>query len=192
MHALFFVSIRALAERVSVGWAGIRGEQGRGRVSMRITFDTVQEHNIQGKSGMERPHASMQDTMKRAEKAGAYSVNIGGQDGRARKDGTYKKENLTAEEISTQASQADMDVQKMYMAVMSNSMSQDDFNKMLEEGYSVSDVDIETMVTILDQIKVAVAKGGGEIAGFTDDLSKETLEQILGSSAYAAALEGVL
>lgn len=161
-------------------------------MGMRISFETVQDQNIQGRSGVERNHPSMQDMTKKAERAGAYSVNIGGQDGRVKRDGTYKKENMTAEEVSLQASQVDMDVQKMYMAVMSNSMSQDEFNKMLEDGYNVTDTDIETMVTILDRIKVEMAKGGNEIAGFTDTLLKETLEQILGSSAYAEALEGGL
>ena len=159
---------------------------------MKITFESMQEQNIQGRSSVEKRHPSMQETMKKAEQAGAYCVNIGEQDGRGQKDGTYKKENLTAEEISMQASGMDVDVQRMYMAVMSNSMSQDEFNEMLEEGYNVSDIDIETMVTILDRIKVAVAKGGGEIDGFTDSLSKETLEEILGNSAYAEALESGL
>ena len=154
---------------------------------MRITFEPTQEHNIQSKNSVEKNHASAQDTAKKAERAGAYSVSIGGQD--AKKDGTYRKEDMTAEEISMQAGQMDADLQKMYMAVMSNSMSPDEFQKMLEDGYNVSDTDIETMVTILDQIKVAVAKGGGEISGYTDQLSRETLEQILGSSAYAEALE---
>lgn len=159
---------------------------------MKITFESMQEQNIQGRSSVEKRHPSMQETTKKAEQAGAYCVNIGEQDGRGQKDGTYKKENLTAEEISMQASGMDVDVQRMYMAVMSNSMSQDEFNEMLEEGYNVSDIDIETMVTILDRIKVAVAKGGGEIDGFTDSLSKETLEEILGNSAYAEALESGL
>ena len=108
------------------------------------------------------------EKVKKDGTAGAYTVNISGQDMRTQ-EGTYKKESMTAEEISMQAEQMDMDVQKMYMAVMSNSMSQDEFHKMLEDGYNVSDVDIETIVTILDQIKVAVAKGGG-IDGFTDGL----------------------
>ena len=137
-------------------------------------------------------HAPVRDEVKKQERAGAYSVNIGAQDARAQRDGTYKKENMTAEEVSLQAEQMDMDVQKLYMAVMSNSMSQDEFHEMLEEGVHVTDVDIETVVTILDRIRVAVAKGGGDITGFTDDLSKETLEQILGSSAYAEALRGGL
>lgn len=158
---------------------------------MRITFEQVKEQGIQGKAGMDKSHMPVQDRNEKAKKTGAYAVNIGGQDMRAQ-GGTYKKEDMTAEEISAQSGQMDMDVQKMYMAVMSNSMSEEDFNKMLEEGYHVSDVDIETMVTILDQIKVAVAKSGGGAAGFTDGLSKETLEQILGSAAYAEAIEGGL
>lgn len=166
-----------------------RQRDGRG---MRITFESVQEHNIQNRGGAERAYAPAQDTAKKAENAGAYCVNIGDKDGRAQRDGTYKKDGMTAEELSMQASGMDMDVQKMYMAVMSNSMSQDEFNQMLEDGVNVSDMDIETVVTILDRIKVAVAKGGGEISGFTDKLSKETLEQILGSSAYAEALESGL
>ncbi|RKJ47222.1 hypothetical protein D7X98_02815 [bacterium 1XD8-76] len=158
---------------------------------MKITFEQMQGNNgVQGR-GAEKPQAAAQDNAKKAEKAGAYSVDIGGQGGRGQ-DGTYKKADMTADEISMQASQMDMDVQRMYMAVMSNSMSQEEFNEMLEEGVDVSNMDIETMVTILDQIKVAVAKGGGEIAGFTDKLSKETMEEILGSSAYAQALESGL
>ena len=162
---------------------------------MKITFESIQDTNIQGKTGAEKPHISVRDTEKKAERAGAYSgayrADIGSRE-RKPQTGTYKKEGMTAEDISMQAGQMDADVQKMYMAVMSNSMSEEDFHKMLEEGYSVSDTDIETMVTILDQIKVAVAKGGGEIAGFTDKLSGETLEAILGSTAYAEALESGL
>lgn len=159
---------------------------------MKITFESMQDQNIQGRGVAERHSSSAQETAKKAEQTGAYAVSIGEQDGRGQKDGTYKKESLTAEEISMQASGMDMDLQKMYMAVMSNSMSQDEFNEMLENGYNVADIDIETMVTILDQIKVAVAKGGGDIDGFTDSLSKETLEQILGNSAYAEALRSGL
>ena len=158
---------------------------------MRITFEQMQGNSgVQGRCA-EKTYASAQDTAKKAERAGAYSVDIGGEGNRGQ-SGTYKKADMTAEEISMQASQTDMDVQRMYMAVMSNSMSQDEFNEMLKDGVNVSDVDIETMVTILDQIKVAVIKGGGEITGFTDKLSKETMEEILGSSAYAQALESGL
>lgn len=162
---------------------------------MKITFEPTKEQSIQGTNTVEKSHTAARGTVKKEEKTENYSVHFGTQS--AGKDGTYKKrditeEKLSAEEIALRAGQMDTDVQKMYMAVMSNSMSEEDFHKMLEDGYSVSDVDIETMVTILDEIKVAVAKGGGVVAGFTDGLSKETLEQILGSAAYAEALQSGL
>lgn len=169
---------------------------------MKISFEQMQDTNIQGRSGAERVHTPAPDRAAREEKekrtasSGAYFVNGGGQDKKVQpgtygKDGTAE-EKMSAEELSLRAGQMDPDVQKMYMAVLSNSMSEEDFRKMLEDGYSVSDVDVETMVTILDQIKVAVAKGGGGTEGFTDGLSKETLEAILGSTAYAEAIESGL
>ena len=54
---------------------------------MRITFESVQEHNIQSRGGAERMHAPVRDEVKKQERAGAYSVNIGAQDARAQRDG---------------------------------------------------------------------------------------------------------
>ena len=49
---------------------------------MKITFESMQEQNIQGRSSVEKRHPSMQETTKKAEQAGGYCVNIGQQDGR--------------------------------------------------------------------------------------------------------------
>lgn len=158
---------------------------------MKITFENAQDSIVQNQGNAGRiPHEAAQDTLRKAEKTATFSVNIGKE--RSAREGTYKKEDMSAEKVSMMAGSMDMDVQKMYMAVMSNSMSPEEFGDMLEDGYQVSDMDIETVVTILDRIKVAVAKGGGEISGFTDNLSKETLEQILGSSSYAEAISSGL
>ena len=77
------------------------------------------------------------------------------------------------------------ELQKKYMAVMSNSMSSEDFGELMREGYDPANTEVEDAVTILDTIRVAVAKGGREIAGFTDDIDKEALKEVLGSAAYA-------
>ena len=77
-------------------------------------------------------------------------------------------------------------------AVMATSMSADDVAKMADEGFSPSEMtDFET-VTVLDKIKATLVKSGVDIKGFTDDLSKEQIEQIAGSSAYANAIEAAL
>ncbi len=77
------------------------------------------------------------------------------------------------------------ELQKKYMAVMSNSMSSEDFGNLMKEGYDPANTEVEDAVTILDTIRIAVAKGGRSIAGFTDDLDRETLKEVLGSAAYA-------
>lgn len=76
---------------------------------MKITFDQVQDINMQGKGGAEKTHTPARDTEKKAERAGAYCVDIGAQDRKAG-PGTYKKDGMTAEDISMQAGQMDMDV----------------------------------------------------------------------------------
>ena len=77
-------------------------------------------------------------------------------------------------------------------AVMATSMSADDVAKMADEGFSPSEMTDKETVTVLDKIKATLVKSGVNIDGFTDDLSKEQIEQIAGSSAYANAIEAAL
>jgi hypothetical protein len=100
----------------------------------------------------------------------------------------YDGQGKTAEDVMQDAGQVDVTTQKNYMAVMSNTMSTEDFAKLQEEGYHPGNTDIETVVTIVDEIKAALAKGGKNITGYTDDLDVETLTQITGSAAFAKEL----
>ncbi|NLL75845.1 MAG: hypothetical protein GX235_01150 [Clostridiales bacterium] len=100
----------------------------------------------------------------------------------------YDGQGKTAEDVMQDAGQVDVATQKNYMAVMSNIMSEEDFAKLQEEGYHPGDTDIETVVTIVDEIKAALAKGGKNITGYTDDLDVETLTQITGSASLANEL----
>ncbi|MBO7357741.1 MAG: hypothetical protein J6U37_04380 [Lachnospiraceae bacterium] len=65
-----------------------------------------------------------------------------------------------------------------YMTVMSHQMSPEDFGKMMRDGERPAAVPPEDNVTILDRIKLEVAKSGEEVQGFTDTLDKETLENL--------------
>ena len=75
------------------------------------------------------------------------------------------------------------------MVLMSHSMSKEDYAKAMKDGEDLSDVDAKDMVTIVDRIKLAVAKGGTEVEGFTDDISKEAMVEMTGCSELPAALE---
>ncbi len=79
--------------------------------------------------------------------------------------------------------------QKDFMILASNTMSPEAYGKMAEDGYDVQQMDPEETVTVVDEIKAEMAKAGVVIAGYNDDLSREELEAITGSAAYAAELD---
>lgn len=77
---------------------------------------------------------------------------------------------------------------KNYMVVMSQTMSDEDYKKLQEDGVNPADCTPHEMVTVMDQIKVTLAKAGVEIAGFTDDLDLATIRETGVSEGYANAI----
>ncbi|MCH5249787.1 MAG: hypothetical protein J1E98_07635 [Lachnospiraceae bacterium] len=100
----------------------------------------------------------------------------------------YKGQGKTAEEVMQDAGQIDLAVQKDYLTVMSNSVSTEDFSRMMKDGYHIGDMEVEEVVTIVDKIKAELIKGGTQVAGYTDQIDAETLEAITGSEAFARQL----
>ena len=79
-------------------------------------------------------------------------------------------------------------IQRDFMTVMSNSMSASDFQKMKEEGFDVSKMEPEQVVTILDKIKTVLAQAGTHIQGYNDNLSVDKITEITGNSGYAETI----
>ena len=100
----------------------------------------------------------------------------------------YGGHGMTAEEIMQQAVNSNAQSKKDFMIVMSSCVSGEDLQKMQEEGFTPGSVDVETYVTIVDRIKVMLARAGVEVTGYNDDLDLDTIEQIVGSRADAGAL----
>lgn len=94
----------------------------------------------------------------------------------------------TAEEVMQAAGGSDVTLYRNYMTVMSNSMSDEDFAKLLKEGYHPQDMDLDAEVTIVDTIKAELLKAGVNITGYTDDVDAEKLVEITGNEAYARSL----
>ena len=106
---------------------------------------------------------------------------------------TYSVEGLKSfDEIKAKASMKNVSLDNNAFAVMATSMSADDVAKMADDGFSPLEMTDKETVTVLDRIKATLVKSGVNIDGFTDDLSKEQIEQIAGSSAYANAIEAAL
>lgn len=105
-----------------------------------------------------------------------------------RDNDAYKVHGRTMQDVMQEAQSIDVAAQTDYLTVMSHSMSGEDFGKMLEEGVDPASCDIDTSVTIMDKIKVEVAKSGVTVAGFNDDIDPEILKEVTGSEAYAKRL----
>lgn len=81
---------------------------------------------------------------------------------------------------------------KDYMVVMSNTMSDEDYCKWQENGGNPGDCEPGEMVTIMDQIKITLAKAGVEVSGFTDQLDAATIKDAGLSDGYANAIANAL
>jgi hypothetical protein len=96
---------------------------------------------------------------------------------------------LTMEDIMEKASTTNPELQKDYMVVMSHCVSSEDYQKLAKDGFTPSDIDAETFVTMADRIKATLASSGVEVAGYTDTLDTDTLEAITGAITQALKIE---
>lgn len=110
----------------------------------------------------------------------------------------YEKEDITgksAMEEFQQKVESESETagdRKTQMAVLSNTLSPEDYKKMQEEGFSIHETDGNTIVTVTDKIKAQLAKAGVDVSAMGDSLTKEQLEAIGGSLAAAKELERAL
>lgn len=151
------------------------------RIGVRITF---QQQNlaelkkdlipVKGTDGtVHAGNVSMQD-------AGVYLGTAIGDSGLKN---TGKGKSLI--ELQQEAGNTEVGVMQDYMTLMSNTMSEEDYSKLQEEGFDFGSMSPEETVTIVDKIKAELLKAGVEIQGYTDDLDLETLTEALGSASLA-------
>lgn len=86
---------------------------------------------------------------------------------------------------------SDVDTQRDYMAIMSNTLSRGDFNELMKNGYSLSDTEVEKIVTVVDKIKVKLAQAGIKTA-YTSDVSMDAMERVTGSKGQAVHIANEL
>ena len=149
---------------------------------MKITFD----NNSTNQNVDKVATTTYRDTRtEKTNHAGAYALDISGT---VMDNSAYKGQGKTAEDVMQDAGQIDLATQRDYMTVMSNTMSEKDYNRMVEDGYRIGDMDVEEVVTIVDKIKAELIKGGTEVVGYTDQIDAGTLREITGSEAFAQEL----
>lgn len=104
-----------------------------------------------------------------------------------------KKTNQTAAEklASEEASGTDARMLKSEMVLASETMTRDDYNEMVSEGFDPEDTDQMTFVNIADKIRISMEKGGHDMS-ITGGVSDQAIEAVTGSKTEAESVEKII
>ncbi|GHU43124.1 hypothetical protein FACS1894111_08190 [Clostridia bacterium] len=80
---------------------------------------------------------------------------------------------------------ADTDAIKKQVSLLCTTLSAPTAGQIEEKGFPLSDSSIDTIVTVMDRIKMELAKGGMDISIFGQEYSSEQLQAITGDAAQA-------
>ena len=147
---------------------------------MKINFDATNTNQNTDKVTITQGSIKTQGMGK----TDAYALDISGT---VMDNSAYSGQGKTAE-IMQSAEQGYLAMQQNYMTVMSNFASKEDYAKLAKEGYKPGSVDIETIVTVVDEIKAKLAEAGIEIEGYNDDMSYDELKDITGSASKGISI----
>lgn len=145
---------------------------------MKITFDTPTLQKFQ-----DAKRAYGTDSSENIRGIGSsYDITASLSDSKS-----YGGEKMTVNELKNSLKAKDVQVCQDYMTVMSNTMSKEDFAELVQNGGNPGSVEIGDSVTIVDKIKLAVARSGQDVQGFTDTLDKDTIKAMTGLESMDAA-----
>ena len=88
-----------------------------------------------------------------------------------------QEEKTVAEKITEQETTSGQ-ARSNEIAVVANTTSTEDLKKMEEDGFSISDADSHTIITVTDKIKAALAKAGVDVSSMGGTLTKELWRHI--------------
>lgn len=157
---------------------------------MNITFQNITDQRAEKKpfiNGMEAENRTGLSA-GRTEKTGgsAYAVQL---DSSLFSDDAYAKNAKSIDDISNMAENTDVLNRHNFMALLSNTMSGEDYAKALEDGFDLKNLNSAETVTIVDRIKSALLQAGVEVVGYNDDMSLDKLTKIFGNKGFASALK---
>ncbi len=158
--------------------------------NMNITFNTVSDQKVSqslNTSGMDMGRPTYSRIGSNAmDGLTAFSVDL---DTSLFGNEAYSRKARSLDDMSQMAQNTDVLTQHNYMALLSNTMSAEDYAKACEDGFDLRNLDPSETVTIIDKIKSVLLESGVEITGYNDDLSLEKLSRITGSESFAAAIQ---
>jgi len=119
-----------------------------------------------------------------------YSLDI---TGKVMENAAYGKDELkSAQDIALEAGKQNVTLQRNYAAVMSNSMSAEDYAELTKDGIDPTNTKVTESVTNLDKIKIKMAQAGVTVVGYNDDISAEEISEVVGDSGLAASISSAI
>ena len=100
----------------------------------------------------------------------------------------YNGQGKTKEDIQDEFAVKDVASMQDYMTVMSNTLSDEEYGALWENGFEPGRMPVAETVTVVDEIKAKMAQAGIVITGYNDDLDVAKLSEITGSDVYAQAI----
>jgi hypothetical protein len=85
-----------------------------------------------------------------------------------------------------------LDEIRQQLHMMSEKMSADDYLELEEDGYEPKEEEINTIVTVLDEIKLKLLQAGIDISGWAGSLGSDEMEAMTGNTAESIELEKAL
>ncbi len=152
------------------------------RITDFINTDATKE------SGFAISGASSSESSKTSASEGLRSISVD--------NPFYNKNTVTDSTLADQLNQGlstEMDAKSRVdeIAVYANTTSSEDLQELSEEGFNSMDTDVDTVVTMVDRVKLALAKGGMDISSM-GGLDSDVIEQIEGSVSTANMIENKL
>ncbi|MCR5778582.1 MAG: DUF6240 domain-containing protein [Lachnospiraceae bacterium] len=122
-----------------------------------------------------------------SEKSAAYESDKSGKSVYGFKPEGHEERKDLSDRLA-EAENYDANTAHRYMAVMSNTMSEDDFSELVKDGYDPGKMPVGEAVTSLDRIKVVLAKSGKVVKGFNDDIDVDVAKEVTGSTTMANSI----
>lgn len=150
---------------------------------MKIDINQLSDfiQNNVGIQGRDNSHMGIEEIEKKGKDKDVTSYQV--------KNVTYQKpqkEDEISAEAGAMAASGDPFLMKNQMAVMSNTMTEEDCQKMDEQGFSPEDTEIPVIVTVVDEIKIQLAKAGVDISIFGDNITSAQLQEVMGDMIQTA------
>ena len=91
----------------------------------------------------------VENNASRVIKATDFAMSI---TGRGAEFSSYEGQGANMQDIMKNAGAMDVTANRNYMTVMSNSLSDEDYEELVKEGYKPGETSVETTVTVVDEI----------------------------------------